>query len=57
MGCQVQLIRAGQRLKARRVTGSSIFNVVQGQGRTIIDGKVFDWSEKRHPRLAVLGAA
>ena len=45
MGCQVQLVRAGERLKARRVTGSSIFNVVQGEGRTIIDGKVFDWSE------------
>jgi gentisate 1,2-dioxygenase len=45
MGCRVQLIRAGERLKARRVAGSSVFCVVQGQGRTIIDGEAFDWSK------------
>jgi gentisate 1,2-dioxygenase len=44
MGCQVQLIRPGQKLKARRVCGSSVFNVFQGKGRTVIDGKAFDWS-------------
>ena len=43
MRCQAQLIRKGEKLKARRVCGSSIFNVVQGHGRTIIDGKVFEW--------------
>ena len=43
MGCQVQLIRRGERLKARHVAGSSIFHVKQGRGRSVIDGKVFEW--------------
>ncbi len=45
IGCQVQLIRRGERLKARRVTGTSIFYVRQGSGRTLIDGKPFDWGK------------
>jgi gentisate 1,2-dioxygenase len=45
IGCRVQLIRRGERLKARRITGSAVFCVVQGSGRTIIDGKAFDWSK------------
>jgi gentisate 1,2-dioxygenase len=45
MRCQMHLIRPGQKLKARRVVGTSIFNVVQGTGRTIVDGVPFDWSE------------
>ena len=45
IGCQVQLIRRGERLKARRVTGSSIFCVAQGRGRTVIDGQKFDWEK------------
>lgn len=45
IGCRVQLIRPGERLKARRVTGSAVFCVAQGAGRTIIDGKRFDWGK------------
>ena len=45
MGCQVQLIRKGEKLKARHVAGSSIFHVKQGSGRSIINGKVFDWGK------------
>jgi oxalate decarboxylase/phosphoglucose isomerase-like protein (cupin superfamily) len=37
--------RKGEKLKARRVTGSSVFHVVRGSGRTVIDGKPFDWSK------------
>ncbi|HVL34414.1 MAG TPA: cupin domain-containing protein [Burkholderiales bacterium] len=44
ISCRVQMLRKGEKLKARRVTGSSVFHVVQGQGRTVIDGKPFDWS-------------
>jgi gentisate 1,2-dioxygenase len=44
IGCRVQLIRAGEKLKARRVAGSSVFCVRQGSGRSVIDGKTFDWS-------------
>jgi gentisate 1,2-dioxygenase len=45
IGCRVQMIRAGERLKARRVTGSSVFCVARGSGRTTIDGKGFDWEK------------
>jgi gentisate 1,2-dioxygenase len=45
IGCRVQMIRAGERLKARRVTGSSVFCVAQGSGRTMIDGRAFDWGK------------
>ncbi len=45
MSCRVQMRRKGEKLKARRVTGSSVFHVVQGKGRTVIDGKPFDWEK------------
>lgn len=45
MSCRIQLLRRGEKLEARRVTGSSVFHVVQGQGRTLIDGKPFDWAK------------
>jgi len=44
IGCRVQLLRPGEKLKPRRVCGSSIFCVRQGQGRSVIEGKTFDWS-------------
>jgi gentisate 1,2-dioxygenase len=45
IGCGAQLIRKGEKLKARRVAGSSIFTVVKGKGRTLIEGKAFDWEK------------
>jgi gentisate 1,2-dioxygenase len=39
------MIRKGEKLKARRVTGSSVFHVVRGKGRTLIDGRAFDWEK------------
>jgi len=45
IGCRVQLIRKGVKLKARRVTGSSVFCVRQGHGRSVIDGQAFDWGK------------
>ena len=45
IGCRVQLLRKGEKLKARRVTGSSVFCVRQGRGRSVIDGKAFDWEK------------
>ena len=45
IGCRVQLIRPGEKLQARRVTGSAVFCVAQGAGRSIIEGKRFDWSK------------
>jgi len=43
IGNRIQMLRPGEKLKPRRVTGSSVFCVVEGSGRTVIDGKVFDW--------------
>ena len=45
MSCRVQMIRKGEKLKPKRVTGSSVFHVVQGKGRTVINGKTFDWEK------------
>ena len=45
MSCRVQMIRKGEKTKAKRVTGSSVFHVVQGRGRSVIDGKAFDWEK------------
>jgi len=45
MSCRVQMIRKGEKLKPKRVTGSSVFHVVQGRGRSVIEGKVFDWEK------------
>jgi gentisate 1,2-dioxygenase len=39
------MIRKGEKLKAKRVTGSSVFHVAQGRGRSVIDGKAFDWEK------------
>jgi len=43
MGCWVQMLRPGVRLKAHRHTGSAVYYVVQGTGETIIDGVRFAW--------------
>jgi gentisate 1,2-dioxygenase len=45
IACRIQMLRKGEKLKARRVTGSSVFHVVRGKGRTMIDGKAFDWEK------------
>ena len=45
MSCRVQMIRKGEKTKSKRVTGSSIFHVVQGKGRSVINGKAFDWEK------------
>jgi gentisate 1,2-dioxygenase len=45
ISCRIQMLRRGEKLKARRVTGSSVFHVVRGRGKTVIDGKAFDWAK------------
>jgi len=45
MSCRVQMIRKGEKLKPRRVTGSSVFHVVQGKGASVIEGKTFEWEK------------
>jgi gentisate 1,2-dioxygenase len=45
MGCAIQLIRPGERLKAHRHTGSAVYYVAEGQGVTLVDGKPFEWTK------------
>ena len=45
MSCRVQMIRKGEKTRAKRVTGSSVVHVVQGKGRSVIEGKTFDWEK------------
>jgi gentisate 1,2-dioxygenase len=45
MGCQIQLIRPGERLKAHRHTGSAVYYIAQGQGCSVIDGQAFEWTK------------
>lgn len=43
IGTALQLLRPGGNCRAQRHTGSSVFYVVRGQGRTTVDGQVFEW--------------
>ena len=45
MACWAQLLRAGERTKAHRHTGSAVYYVVRGEGQTVIDGQRFVWGK------------
>jgi gentisate 1,2-dioxygenase len=45
LGACIQLLRAGERTKAHRHTGSIVYNVAKGSGFSIINGKRFDWKK------------
>jgi gentisate 1,2-dioxygenase len=46
MGAQLQLLKAGERTKAHRHTGSAVYQVAKGRGWSLIGGQRFDWEEK-----------
>jgi gentisate 1,2-dioxygenase len=41
--CEMTRLLPGARTPTRRATGSSVFVVFQGSGRTVMNGTVFDW--------------
>jgi gentisate 1,2-dioxygenase len=43
LGCQVQMLRPGERTRAHRHTSSAVYQVVRGQGATTINGRRFAW--------------
>jgi gentisate 1,2-dioxygenase len=45
LGANIQLLRAGERTKAHRHTGSVVYTCAKGSGCSIIGGKRFDWSK------------
>jgi gentisate 1,2-dioxygenase len=45
MACWAQLLRPGEHTMAHRHTGSAVYYVVKGEGRTIIDSQCFVWNK------------
>ena len=45
MACRAQMLRPDEHTQAHRHTGSAVYHVVKGKGRTIIDGKQFNWQK------------
>jgi gentisate 1,2-dioxygenase len=43
--CWIQLLRRGIRTKAHRQTHSSVYQVFEGKGYSVINGKRFDWEK------------
>jgi len=46
IGASMQMLRAGEKTKAHRHTGSFIYQVAKGRGYSIVGGKRFDWQER-----------
>jgi gentisate 1,2-dioxygenase len=45
LGAHIQLLRAGERTKAHRHTGSVVYTCAKGSGYSVINGKRYDWSK------------
>lgn len=46
IACFASLLHPGQRTKAHRHTGGTIYHVIQGRGASVIGGTLFKWDEK-----------
>jgi gentisate 1,2-dioxygenase len=46
IGASMQMLRAGERTRAHRHTGSFMYQVAKGSGYSIIEGRRFDWQER-----------
>jgi gentisate 1,2-dioxygenase len=46
IACFAQILRPGERTKAHRHTGGTVYHVIQGKGYSIIGGVRFDWEAK-----------
>ena len=44
MAMCLQTLRAGVHTRARRQTGSKLYYVVRGRGRSIVQGQEYEWS-------------
>jgi gentisate 1,2-dioxygenase len=43
MSCRAQLLRPGEHTRAHRALSSTIYLVLEGEGRTIVEGTSFEW--------------
>ena len=46
IGASMQMLRPGEKTRAHRHTGSSIYQCAKGSGYSIIGGKRFDWKKR-----------
>jgi gentisate 1,2-dioxygenase len=46
IGTSMQMLRAGERTRAHRHTGSFLYQVAKGRGFSIVDGRRFDWQAR-----------
>jgi gentisate 1,2-dioxygenase len=42
--CWIQMLRPGEQTQAHRHTGSVVYNVVRGNGYSVIEGQRFEWT-------------
>ena len=46
IACHIQMLRPGEATKAHRHTASAIYHVVQGSGRSVVNGETIEWEGK-----------
>ena len=46
IGASMQMLRPGEKTKGHRHTGSYLYQCCKGSGYSIIDGKIFNWTER-----------
>jgi len=46
IGAAMQMLRPGEKTRAHRHTGCSVYQVAKGEGYSIIDGRRFDWKKR-----------
>jgi gentisate 1,2-dioxygenase len=45
MGCEIQMLRPGEKTKSHRHTSHAVYHVFRGSGRTRVDGMCIEWHE------------
>ena len=46
IACFASLLQPGRKTKAHRHTGGTVYHVIEGRGRSVIAGRVFEWEAK-----------
>ena len=46
IACHIQMLRPGEATKAHRHTAGAIYHVVQGTGRSVVNGETIEWEDK-----------
>ena len=46
IACHIQMLRPGEATRAHRHTAGAIYHVVQGRGRSVVNGQTLEWEDK-----------